>query len=384
MASDIILKDNKETAHYSVEILGSTTQIRHPNGDSRLKIDTNPRMCRVSIGNGEKTSNASLKIHDRKGSTNLSSKHISTKFVSAEKVAADQLGVGELTIARKKGRDLTSGKLHVMGFNGEPVVTIDGENGDILIKGIDGSLVDKLKELERGRENTGSHDSSGAYKHQQVKHQKTPQFYIYETGTSNPERSIISHSEKYENWGLSYRDKGDQMIFQAGGSSVLTVALGKKKVGVGTDTPSHALHVDGEVAGRGGFKSLSDIRCKQNVESLSDSLAKIMNLRGVSFNWNNDELTGANPPENLELGFIAQEVKKVLPDIVSEDNLGRLSLSYSSLIPLLVESIQQQQRTINEHKKRLEQMGMKNNQLRKRVSQIENVVASLADKSNKV
>jgi hypothetical protein len=109
-----------------------------------------------------------------------------------------------------------------------------------------------------------------------------------------------------------------------------------------------------------------------------------MNLRGVSFNWNNDELTGANPPENLELGFIAQEVKKVLPDIVSEDNLGRLSLSYSSLIPLLVESIQQQQRTINEHKKRLEQMGMKNNQLRKRVSQIENVVASLADKSNKV
>lgn len=381
MASDIILKDNTEAAQYTVEIVGSLTKVRHPNGESNFKIDSNPRMCHVAIGGGEETTNASLSISDKRGRTTIGSKYLSTETVRAQEISTERLGVSELNIATKMAEQLKSGKINVVGKDGDPVVTIDGEKGDILLKEIGGSLVNKLRELEQSTGSAGSSVSSKISQPLQFTNSEKPLIYILESGTNNPERSILSHSTSYDNWGLSYRDKGDKMIFQAGGSPVLTVDLGKKKVGVGTDNPSHALHVDGEVAGRGGFKSLSDVRCKRNVKGLSDSIEKIMNLRGVSFNWNEDELTGVNPPKNLEFGFIAQEVEKVLPDLVSKDDLGRQSLSYSSLVPLLVESIQQQQRMIDEQKKVINQHEERNKSLEKKLGQIEKLLTSIADEN---
>jgi len=54
----------------------------------------------------------------------------------------------------------------------------------------------------------------------------TPMTYIYQSGTGNAERPIISHSPTYRNWGLSYRDVGDKMVFQGSGNAIMGVNLG--------------------------------------------------------------------------------------------------------------------------------------------------------------
>jgi hypothetical protein len=62
----------------------------------------------------------------------------------------------------------------------------------------------------------------------------TPMLYINQTGTTNPERPIIAHSPPFPNWGLSYRDADDVMIFQSNGTPVLTVGLGAQSVTIPT------------------------------------------------------------------------------------------------------------------------------------------------------
>ncbi len=70
-----------------------------------------------------------------------------------------------------------------------------------------------------------------------------PMMYIYESGTNNPERPIIAHSPPHQNWGMSYRDQGDILLFQGNGQPVLSLALSQQRVGVGTTDPSHIFHV---------------------------------------------------------------------------------------------------------------------------------------------
>ena len=73
----------------------------------------------------------------------------------------------------------------------------------------------------------------------------TPMMFIFESGTQNPERPVIAHSPAFPNWGLSYRDVDDTMIFQQSGQPVLAVALGlgSGNVGIGMSTPSQRLTV---------------------------------------------------------------------------------------------------------------------------------------------
>ncbi len=84
----------------------------------------------------------------------------------------------------------------------------------------------------------------------------TPMMYIYQNGTANPERPIISHSPSFPNWGLSYRDSDDTMLFSTsslfGTSTTMAVDLANNKVGIGTDTPGRVLDVDGQITLRGG------------------------------------------------------------------------------------------------------------------------------------
>lgn len=137
-------------------------------------------------------------------------------------------------------------------------------------------------------------------------------------------------------------------VFVYGKPDKVTIMLDgqKERVGIGTDTPSYSLHVNGTVAGVGNFKSLSDARCKQNVHNLTSSLDKILKLQGVSFNWNSKLNGSADYTERKKLGFIAQDVEKILPELVEKDKGGMRTLEYSSLIPVLVEGIKEQQNKI--------------------------------------
>jgi hypothetical protein len=95
----------------------------------------------------------------------------------------------------------------------------------------------------------------------------------------------------------------------------------------------------------------SDRKFKENIQDLPNALDKILKLRPVTFDWK--EETPQNSQVNLvnDVGFIAQEVQEVIPDLVRDFD-GSLSLRERGLIAYLVQAIKEQQAHIN----RLEQM----------------------------
>lgn len=79
------------------------------------------------------------------------------------------------------------------------------------------------------------------------------------------------------------------------------------------------------------FDSTSDNRIKNNVQTVKNALETINNLRGVSFNWKE---TG-----NKSYGVIAQEIEKVLPELVKTEEIK--SVNYNGLIGVLIEAVKE-------------------------------------------
>ncbi len=97
------------------------------------------------------------------------------------------------------------------------------------------------------------------------------------------------------------------------------------------------------------FYYQSDERLKTNIKTLGDSLSKILQLRGVSFNWKE---TGKS-----NIGLIAQEVEKVYPDAVTtNEKTGIKSVEYANLVAPLIEAVKDQQKQIEALKVEIENL----------------------------
>lgn len=80
----------------------------------------------------------------------------------------------------------------------------------------------------------------------------------------------------------------------------------------------------------------SDIRLKENIETIPESLKKISEIRGVTYYWKDRK----NRDNNRQMGVIAQEVEKVFPEAVTEDKkTGTKSVAYTSLVAPLIEAV---------------------------------------------
>jgi len=127
------------------------------------------------------------------------------------------------------------------------------------------------------------------------------------------------------------------------------------------ETGSHKLYIDSsetnkpliwgdfntnEVRIHGGFKALaihmsSDQRWKKNIQPLESSLEKISNLQGVSYEWKIDEYPDVGMKEGKQIGLVAQDVEKEIPELVSEDKDGYKAVSYTKLTAVLVEAVKE-------------------------------------------
>lgn len=132
-------------------------------------------------------------------------------------------------------------------------------------------------------------------------------------------------------------------------------------VGINTGTPSYRLDVNGTFRCY-GFTNSSDERLKTNITDIKNSLDIVLKLNPKIYDLKipiNDQsssskflLEGAGypvqEPEVLknQTGFLAQEVSKTLPHLVSKDDQGYFSLNYIGLIPYLVDAIKEQNKQI--------------------------------------
>ena len=102
----------------------------------------------------------------------------------------------------------------------------------------------------------------------------------------------------------------------------------------------------------------SDLRFKENISELSSSHSVniLSRLNPVSFRFRKDaQIYQASEEDSTKhYGFIAQEVKEILPELVLEDGSGYLSVNYIELIPLLVEVVNTQQKKMDELQAQLE------------------------------
>ena len=87
--------------------------------------------------------------------------------------------------------------------------------------------------------------------------------------------------------------------------------------------------------------SSSDGQWKKNIRPLESSLDKISNLQGVSYEWKTDEYPDFGLMEGKQIGLVAQNVEKVLPELVSEDKDGYKAVSYTKLTAVLVEAVKE-------------------------------------------
>jgi hypothetical protein len=104
-----------------------------------------------------------------------------------------------------------------------------------------------------------------------------------------------------------------------------------------------------------GFSSTpSDKKLKTNIKDINYGLSDIVKLQGRQFDWKRDD-------RGHDIGVIAQEVQEVVPELVKEvEGLNGedsfLTVSYEKLVPVLIESIKEQQKQIDELRKLIDRM----------------------------
>jgi len=135
---------------------------------------------------------------------------------------------------------------------------------------------------------------------------------------------------------------------------VLQPGNGNVGIGTGATAPAHKLHVNGTVAGVGPYVDASDLRYKRDIRQIGGALTMVLSLRGVTFDWRREEFPALNFAAGRSVGFVAQEVERVVPEAVTRDAEGFRSVAYSHLTPVLVEAVKEQQAQIENQQKLIE------------------------------
>ena len=134
------------------------------------------------------------------------------------------------------------------------------------------------------------------------------------------------------------------VVFGTTNAGVLHADMRNLAVGFGTGNPSAWLNVFCRTV-----HELSDERGKTNIRPIADALSQVARLRGVAFEWKVDAAAG-QPKGGL--GLIAQEVQEVVPEAVTIRGHGA-GLSYSALVPLLIEAVKELKRETEQLKAEL-------------------------------
>ena len=90
----------------------------------------------------------------------------------------------------------------------------------------------------------------------------------------------------------------------------------------------------------------SDLALKENISPITNALDKVSQIGGYNFDWKDSHIKDRGGEDGYfvrksDVGIIAQEVQKVLPEVVGERDDGTLGVKYEQIVPLLIESIKE-------------------------------------------
>ncbi len=138
---------------------------------------------------------------------------------------------------------------------------------------------------------------------------------------------------------------GVNAIFAQGGTGL---------VGIGTTTPGVRFQVgnsgDGTIARANAWQTFSDERFKKDIMPIADALEKLESLHGYYYYWKEGDDT------RRQAGLMAQEVERVLPEIVSTDGDGYKSVDYGKINALLLQALKEQRKNFDTLKAEVDQL----------------------------
>ncbi|MFA5200032.1 MAG: tail fiber domain-containing protein, partial [Candidatus Omnitrophota bacterium] len=178
------------------------------------------------------------------------------------------------------------------------------------------------------------------------------------------------------NVGYAFEEDGDTGMFSVGGNThtgsdlIFKIDTGEHMrivnghgglgtVGIGTSDPQgYRLYVNGTAYSTGGWQG-SDIKFKKNISDIDGPLEKLLKIRGVIFEWKTDEFKDKGFPSGRHYGVIAQEIEKVFPEVVKTGSNGEKAVSYTELVPILIEAMKAQEQEIQTLKQEVNQLKKK-------------------------
>jgi carbonic anhydrase/acetyltransferase-like protein (isoleucine patch superfamily) len=128
------------------------------------------------------------------------------------------------------------------------------------------------------------------------------------------------------------------------------------RVGIGITAPVTTLHVNGTVSGIGPYINLSDSRVKTNILPVTNALTGILQLQAVSYDWKKEAYPQFKFDDKRQIGFLAQELEKIFPEAVSRGEDGFYTVSYSSLVPVIIQGMKEQQAQADAMKEEIRQL----------------------------
>ncbi len=135
----------------------------------------------------------------------------------------------------------------------------------------------------------------------------------------------------------------------AGSLTVDSVVIDGTTIGHSSDSDLMTL-TSGSLTVAGDVTISSDARLKSNIVALGPTLISLLQLEAKSYTMKDDT------EQKQKIGLLAQEVQKVFPELVSEDENGMLAVNYQALVPVLINALKEQENNYNELEKSLEML----------------------------
>ncbi|HRY98623.1 MAG TPA: tail fiber domain-containing protein [Bacteroidales bacterium] len=199
-----------------------------------------------------------------------------------------------------------------------------------------------LTVLKNGRVGIGpSNPSAGLH----LKSTGYPGSFMFLESNSGQDAGFRIYEGSTDKWHIFNNSAlGGLQIYNTSGVTTLFLKQTNANVGIGTTTPSYKLQVgnagDGTTARANAWSLFSDVRYKKDLQVIDRPLERIENIHGYYYYWK--EGTDAS----RQVGFSAQQLQAVIPEVVTEGDDGTLSVDYGKMAPLLLEALRELQQRV--------------------------------------
>ena len=126
----------------------------------------------------------------------------------------------------------------------------------------------------------------------------------------------------------------------------------------------------------------SDSRYKTNIAPITGSLGKLLAMQGVSYSWNTGKFKEKGFDSRPQIGFIAQDVEKIFPELVLTDQEGFKSMSYDKMTAVIVEAMKEMKEkndvAVKTLEKKIASLEQENKALKTKIAKIEGMNERIA------